>query len=729
MIDLGRAPLHAAGVTVFPDHADPTRFHFLPDAPRLRLKADGTPELSLLKYQLDPTLHAALGGGLLSLTVDLSVPDEVQALVASKLKQQFSIDKPVLSPVTVEDGACDLVVIDQPSDGGLVERVLGGGAPSLYGDEACTFMVVLASDGVGLVERALTASGGAGLPAGVVYRLGVLGLRPALSARITARWQDAYHYYENRLHGGKLLLAVDVGTTVDELVHSEAIHIEVDQLVPPEQQDPTYQRALDQVQRYVLDQFFKPTLGQAPPPADSSGGALATIGNAIKDFAGFFSLTYSLIDLNRDELKTMTYSLAVAQAEKLTLAPQGTFSLLAAPPGAPPLDASKLITTVPAAASDQMDFDVGAAIDLAAEQIDHLEVLMSYGARSVDLELDAASPRKPVSFFHEDALGLAVKYHYEIHFQPGVLGVAGVLRSPDVSTESRVIRVNPRELYQRIAVTALAAGVPFDRYPQVIVDVQVPDPAGGGVTTQTLTLDAAHREAGFVVRAPLGAAVPLSRRLRYVDPHGVELAVDWASFPAGILIVGDPQPVVLTVEVLGSARFGTAVSRLVVELRLASHPDQVTTKILTRDQPSATWTVALADRADRAWEYRVTVQTPVGEVRQGQWLAGDGGELTVGEGIARLRPVTLMFVGRTIQDLQLLGIKVRFAYDDNDANLHAEDELMVTDSSKPVAWSYPIADVTKQAYTYQLSLVHADGHIETRDPVTASDLLLIVPLT
>ncbi len=289
--------------------------------------------------------------------------------------------------------------------------------------------------------------------------------------------------------------------------------------------------------------------------------------------------------------------------------------------------------------------------------------------------------------------------------------------------------MNPRELYQRIAVRAIAQGLPFDRFPQVIVDIQVPDVASGGVTEQTLQLDATHGEAGFFVRAPLGVKLPMRRRFRYVDAHGDETLVDWESFPAGILIVPDPFPDILDVQILGSARFGTEVARLVVELRPTAHPERVTTKILTRDAPAATWSLPLANRADRAWEYRVTVQTPRGEVRQGQWLPGDGGTLIVGEGIARLRQVTLMFVGRTIADLGLLGIKVRLAYDDAAADLHAEDEFMVTDTTKPLAWSYPIADPTRQAYTYQLSLVHSDGTIETRDPVSSVSLLLIVPLT
>ena len=41
--------------------------------------------------------------------------------------------------------------------------------------------------------------------------------------------------------------------------------------------------------------------------------------------------------------------------------------------------------------------------------------------------------------------------------------------------------------------------------------------------------------------------------------------------------------------------------------------------------------------ADRAYEYRITVNTVRDEVQQGEWLAGSGGTLIVGEGIARLR--------------------------------------------------------------------------------------------
>jgi hypothetical protein len=39
-----------------------------------------------------------------------------------------------------------------------------------------------------------------------------------------------------------------------------------------------------------------------------------------------------------------------------------------------------------------------------------------------------------------------------------------------------------------------------------------------------------------------------------------------------------------------------------------------------------------------------------------------------------------------------------------------------------------VAHPDRQRYSYQLTLIHADGRMETREPVATSDLLAIQPL-
>jgi hypothetical protein len=741
MIDLAKPALYADGITVFRDHADPARFHYLPDAPRLRRRADGSLDLDLLKYQLDSTAERVLGAGLLSFTVDLAVEEERLKRLRGRLSSGGA-GAVQLTPVVVEDGACELMVMGTASEpdpaapppaapaaaagtdvGTLVAKILGAGRPSLFGDNACTFMIVLSPEGAALAEGALR--GGGGLPAGVVYTLKATGIRPALRARITARWTDIYTFYENRLHGGKLLLAADIGATISTLKDQEFLSVEIDQLVPADEQPQAYQQAIDQVQRYILDELFKPTLGVSPPPEDPGGtGALATIGRAIMDIAGFFSFTYSLREVDRHELKTLTYDLHVADAERLTLSPQGTLHAAAGED----IDLTRVIRTVTPAAAAEMRFDIAPSVDLQNDDIEHIEFFLHYGSTEEHLLLDSQTPRTQQSLWYHPELGTEVGYRYEVHFGTAIPGSADIVRSAEQTTSARVIRLNPRELYQLVTVRVVPIGVPFDRYPLAIVDLKATDLATGWSTTTTLQIDATHPESIFRMRASIDRLPRIERQIRYVDTGGVTTTLAWDTVPAGVLVVPNPLPDVITLQILASARFGTAVRRLIVELREVDDPASVASFILTADRPSDTWSRAVRDGASRDYEYRVTVHTVNSEVREGQWLVGPPGKLIVGEGFARLRQVDLMLIGPSLQALGLLGVKVRFQFDDSAAGLFAEDEILVQDLRTPVHWSYPVADPSRQTYTYQLTLIRSDGTQSAQPPVTTADLLAIQSL-
>jgi hypothetical protein len=714
VIDLGQPALHAEGVLLFPDHADRTRYYYLPDVPRVVTDGDGVPQLQLLEYRYDAPMQQQLGAGLLAFSVDLGVDADRLDRLAGRVAKQNSLSAPAkLGPVSAEAARCELVLIDAQ------KRTLGDATPSLYGDNTTMFMAQLDAAAVAIVDAALRKGG---LPIGIVYSLDVLALRPAIHATITAKWDNIYNFYENRLHGGKILIAADIGETITALQHSEAIVVKVDDLVPVDQQPAMFQRALDEIQRYIIQDFFKPTLSDQPP-ADNSGSnsPLAMIGTTIKDLAGMFSLTYSLRDVNKSELKTLTFDLSGASAEKLTLSPQGALAL------AIQGDPARFIKYTDPSASPQMDFDVGTALDLAGDAIDHLEVRLGYGDRHEVVVLDAATPRKPITFWYTAALGPAIQLGWDVAFAAGPQGPAETVHGPDTSVSTRVIRINPRDAYRRVQLQLLCVGVPFDKYPQVIADVEVDDPTRGWSQAQTFTLDAQHAEVTWTVRAGSTGQPRFRRRLRYIAPDGTESPIDWDLVAPGVAIVGNPHPAALDVQILGSARFGTAVAKLVVELRPAAHPEQVASRVLTAAAPSATWSLA-TDGAEAAYEYRVTVFTTLDEVRAGDWLPAKDATLIVGEGIGRLRQVNLVFVGKTAKDLGLISAKVRFHFEDATASLSAEDEMLVTDFTKQVAWSYPVADPAREAFDWTLTLIHADGTLETRPPVTTSDLLVVVPL-
>ncbi|MEM7481951.1 MAG: hypothetical protein AAF481_12320 [Acidobacteriota bacterium] len=750
MIDLGKPALFAEGVTLFPDHAEAGRFHYLPGGPGLRFDADGKPELKILEYRLDPSFHEQLGAGLLSLTVDLAVDeDRLERLRLRASRHVETGTRVVLTPVAAESGTCELILIDRSSrDGdaptggdapdadddddsvgfGLVERILGAATPGLYGANAATFQAVLSAEGVSLVEGALA---GGGLPVGVVYNLRVLGLRPALRAEITAHWQQIYDFFEARVHGGRLLAAIDVGPTMEDLVQREAIEIHIDELVPADERSDVYDRAIAQAQRYVTDKLFKPSLGLSPPmdPAAEESG-LATIGRAIKDIAGFFTINHSLRHLDRSELKTFRYRLQAAQAEPMTLAPQGT--LQAVLPEDLGLSVDDFVVQVEPTASREMRFDVAPSVDLAAEGIDHLEVALSYGDRSERLMLDAVTPRREVVFWFEPELGSEIDIQWEAHLNAAGSGLQGVIEAPAERTDHRVLRLDPRQLWETRTVRVFSQGIPFDKYPRVLVDLKVSDPLADWSDERSLELTAEALEQSFQVRSALGARWIVERRIRYLETDGGEVVLDWQRVAAESevvsLVIPDPLPDIVDVLVLAAARFGTAVRRLVVELRPKDRPEEVTPFLLTAEEASATWAFQPGENEGREYEYRVTVHTVRSELREGPWLPGPPGKLVVGEG-GQARQIEMMFVGPSPADLGLLALKVRFAYDDPESGLSAEDEVLVEDTRQPLQWSYPVADPNRQTYSFQLTLIHSDGRIEKRDPINTSDLLVIQPLT
>jgi hypothetical protein len=271
----------------------------------------------------------------------------------------------------------------------------------------------------------------------------------------------------------------------------------------------------------------------------------------------------------------------------------------------------------------------------------------------------------------------------------------------------------------------------------VLVDLRWVAPQSGWTAETVLELDAEHREAGHTVRAAAGVTLLLQRRVRYVDLRGQVTTLDWdTAAPTGrssaVLVVGDPLPEVVDVQVLGSARFGTAVARLVVELAPRSDPGHVDTRVLDAAAPVATWSWAAAEGTDRGYDYRVTVHTMAGEVREGDWRPGTPGKLVVGEGFTALRPVTLYLVGGTpgapLAARGLLAVKVRFSYADAETGLAAEHEVLVTDPSQPLGWTYPVAAPDRTGFWVQLTGVGTDGRLWPQPPLASTDLIVIAAL-
>lgn len=735
MIDLAAPARTIDGITVMADHADAARFHYVPVRPRLVVDADGHPELGLLKYQLDAQTQGVSGAGVFTLAVDLGVDDDVLAAVRGALAAALGHSGITLTPVWPDAGTCRLILLGQDgtaagagtggtgtgsgsagaADTSLVQTIVGGADPALAADARTLFTVTLDPDGVGLVEQALTTGG---LPFGVVYDLQVAGLRPALHATVTADYAYAYHYYENRLHGGRLLFAADIGTTIQDLHDQQAIKVSVDQLVPDADKDGVYRSALDAVTQYVLQTLFTPTLSQAPPAPAGSGSLLSSV-------VDLFTASYSLIDLDTSELKTLSYSLSAAQAEEITLAPQGELSALL-PAGA---HLGNYVTTISAAPADHLSADVATLVDLGAEAIERVDVALHYAGADQSVTLTPAAPHAAVDLWRGSSTDAEATYSYRVQFAAGgPKGLTGAVTGPGGTSAHGLVRIDPRALYRRIEIRPSLLGVPAADYPRVLVDLTAHEALDGWTATDTVELDASTPEAAASYRSRPDGLITVAARVRYVRADGTELIRTDDDLDPGTFVIGDPEPDEVAVTVLASARFGTAVARLVVELRADAAPEHVSTLTLDATTTALPWSYRPAGGA-RGYHYRVTVQSPSGAVRTGEWQPGpDTPTLVVGEGFAQLREVRIQFVGTTLAAAGLLALRLHCRYADDAAQLVADQEFLVQDPAAPVVWQYPVADPTRADYDFTVTRVHADGTMTTDPTLTGPDLLRIIPI-
>src|SRR5438874_3060891 len=169
------------GYTVFQDDTNPlgisrrtgvqqtARFYVLPDKPTIARDEKGRPIFSLVIYRqdearIDPADSTKdVGGGILTFTVELSVPDEKFAAIKKRLRSRLFGDDSSdpnqdidLTLVPFLDGTVAVAVAAEgPSDPGneFVKNAVGTGKVSGIGNNRKAVMVKLTQKGASLMDK------------------------------------------------------------------------------------------------------------------------------------------------------------------------------------------------------------------------------------------------------------------------------------------------------------------------------------------------------------------------------------------------------------------------------------------------------------------------------------------------------------------------------------------------------------------------------------------------
>jgi hypothetical protein len=190
------------GVTIYGDDEQINVFYLLPNSPRYRLNADGTPAFRFMSYRTAVDREGGKkAGGFALFDVEFVVDAALMPEITEKLTEEVtqSANRLGISPVpplvfgtlTYTKGETKLFVAG--SDGTFVQKLNNPGKPSLFGNNVATFALELTEDGATFFEQAMQGAGGA---VSVVYDLWFWARLPPIV--VDAYWNATkfYSFYQ-----------------------------------------------------------------------------------------------------------------------------------------------------------------------------------------------------------------------------------------------------------------------------------------------------------------------------------------------------------------------------------------------------------------------------------------------------------------------------------------------------------------------------------------------------
>jgi hypothetical protein len=741
-----KTPYHLIeGIAVFSDHASETQFYFLPAMPHLSTMPDASgqpvPQLELIAFRDG---DGAGNGGFLTFQVDVGVEEERRAAVEDELRRIHRLGgSPInLSPVILEGGTVELVmlgaawdddgkpILDEDGQQRFVVRRSPSAPPALYGDNQAIFSVELDQDGVQLVEDSLV--NGELLPIGVVYSLDFYALRPAFSVRINADWERVQTHFEKSLKADVLFSSVEIDKVVDKLIEDQVVTIEVDSFLPEGEDGGSWigrrDQAVKEFKDMVLENFFKPSIEPVREEKDGwdrftdTAERLSTLA-VTGGWAGVAKFSYVQKDLTRIDQKRANLKMNERVTVKRSIYPQATLRGLGRN-----VDASRLIRRVSLDDPwfDQRAVQAHSLVDFAHDRVAAVNLTLTYDGQPRTILLTKETPDGGSDWNSLVTNGRMVRdvtYEYRVSFEGVDSGQRpAVLLAGTRTTIGDQFEVSPRaeELYFLDDIQIGAALLPWDRYPQVAVEVRYADPPNRIRLAETFLLSKERPEATWTRFRLNPALTGYDVRVTFLSPAGRDVLQDWTTTDQERLVIRDPHPLRRTVTVAPAVDW-RLVAMVFVELRYVdlfnSVDEEATLSFFDtpEDRVPKTFAVNLVDGEQRLVRWSATFVLKDNRTIAVPPSMTAGSTVVLRSDMAGHRVVTVLPPEVDFAAQGIARVEARLAYDDAESALHFEDEYRFTGPREAGFFEYDYVAADRSGYSCQLRTVLANGLVQERD--------------
>jgi hypothetical protein len=708
------------GVSIFPDHADPLQFYYLPMMPHLTMVKDSSgkelPQLQLIEYT-----GAAGSGGFINFDVNLGLDDGALAEVTQELKRQAKLtDNPRLSPVTFVDGTVRLLILGaqspdptappapsgaasstaQPDGPKFVIKIQNAAKPSLYGENQASFSVQLDQYGATILEQALQ---GEMAPVAVIYSLDFIALRPAFNVHLHVDWDRVHTYLDDHFSGGFLFFSADIDKAVDKLIEDRVITIDVDTFVPDgdlsHSASGDKDRAVAQVYDMIKDTFFQPSM---PPSSDDGINSAVETARTISQLVsngGMALCSMKHTDLTQVDKKTLDVNISERTAVQRTIYPQahlaGLFDTLTKTGVG--LDRFVIKVDLDNPWFQRRKLNVATKADFDADSIASIDVNLDYGGniKSVTLTKDApqASPEW-TSRLQNNQMIRPVNYTYTVNFR----GDIDATMRPNQLTSAQMVAtgdgldIEPRaDLYAITVIPIRADNLPWDRYPNVEVECRYVDDANGLKQQASALLTSQAPEITWPLFIRDRTKRAFEYRLTYALAAGGTKVTPWTKTDDGKIDINDPYPSKVTLTVMAAVDWSSASQVLVyVAYPGKDNPTAHQNYILNASSGAQTFVAERQNQNDDTIYYEVRVlgarggvKTVPGSVTTDQYLVIQDG--MQGHQIVTVQPEQISFPKKHVSEID---VQLRYVDVKNALNLSSTVKLAQMTDAQRFAFDY-----------------------------------------
>lgn len=760
------------GLSLLPDHADPLQWYYLPMAPHLTTSPDAVtgqelPSLQLLLFR-GAVAHEGETevptGGFINLDVNLGVSQKTLDDLRGKLQAQANLrEAPRLAPVPVIDGSVRLLLLGKESEalvpgqaphppppGGserFVVKISSGAKPSLYGDEQAAFSVELTQDGAVALSQALD---GAITPIGIVYSLDYVALRPAYTVTLRVHWDRVQEQLDERFGYSGIFVSAEIDDMVDKLIEKRDIELDATLLVPGGPDSGTtetdFAKAKAEVREMITSAFFTPSIepSHAAPDGWDKAAGLADRISQLAVTGGLSSLgsfSYNKTHYTRIDKKSLDVTMNERSAVRRSIWPQGHLSGISSLVRQSGLPKDRFITWI------DLDADF---FKRRAVKLNPVGFTTDAHMLSVAVDLTYGSDTHSVTFAPGSAASQSVEwasvldgnekmvkdveYRYTVGFedQPG-LSRPRTLGTPAKSTTADAIEVFPPDdiPYWLTPIPVTHLQVPWDRWEAVDVDLRYEDPAHQ-VSAEY------HQSITANVSPPSWSMFRLDEDKRTFQARFTyrgkadrqDHVVDWHEIDEEQVKVGNPfGGRTRRIQVVPPATW-TAISRVFVDLDYEDPANQVSYRSSLSFDSQHTdpqdFLVDLRDPNVRRVTYDVTFLYIDGRQLTVPTSATTKDRLIVDEAMRGTQIVVVRAGEGEFVDKGLDVINVSLRHVDATTGSDISSDVRLTQDSRWDTFEFPFTDEQAKIYSYALKYRYSSGLIQSIDPVSTADDLLVV---